>query len=121
MVADCWTMANLKTAEAGQLAGKPSIRGLLWSVHDAGVGNAGIGDAERSTLSEKEDFQAVSGFFASVPERILVLKLPGVKKLAPAGLGARKQQKQRSEPGNGNQERERLRYECAWPVCDLLL
>jgi uncharacterized protein (DUF433 family) len=58
--------------------GKPCIRGLRFSVYDLASCLAS-GMTEEQILRdfpylEKEDFQAVYKFFASIPERIAVLE-----------------------------------------------
>ena len=66
------------TVEAGNMGGKPCIRGLRFSVYDL-ASYLASGMTEEQILSdfpylEKEDFQAVYQFFASIPERISVLE-----------------------------------------------
>jgi uncharacterized protein (DUF433 family) len=66
------------TVEAGKMGGKPCIRGLRFSVYDL-ASYLASGMTEEQILREfpyleKEDFQAVYDFFASIPERIAVLE-----------------------------------------------
>jgi uncharacterized protein (DUF433 family) len=66
------------TAETGKMGGKPCIRGLRFTVYDL-ASYLASGMTEEEILAgfpylEKEDFQAVYKFFASVPERIAVLE-----------------------------------------------
>ena len=66
------------TVEAGKMGGKPCIRGLRFSVYDL-ASYLASGMTEEQILIEfpyleKEDFQAVQEFFASIPERIAVLE-----------------------------------------------
>jgi uncharacterized protein (DUF433 family) len=66
------------TVEACKMGGKPCIRGLRFSVYDL-ASYLASGMTEEQILSEfpyleKEDFQAVYDFFASIPERIAVLE-----------------------------------------------
>ncbi len=56
------------TVEPGKMGGKPCIRGLRFTVYDL----ASI--LRDFPYLEKEDFQAVYEFFASIPERISVLE-----------------------------------------------
>jgi len=67
------------TVEAGKMGGKPCIRGLRFSVYDL-ASYLASGMTEEQILREfpyleKEDFQAVYDFFASIPERIAVLEV----------------------------------------------
>jgi uncharacterized protein (DUF433 family) len=60
------------TVEAGKMGGKPCIRGLRFSVYDP-ASYLASGMTEEQILRdfpylEKEDFQAVYEFFASIPE-----------------------------------------------------
>src|ERR1035441_9795302 len=74
-------MANLNpriTVEPGKMGGKPCIRGLRFTVYDV-ASYLASGMSEDEILKdfpylEKEDFQAVYEFFASIPERISVLE-----------------------------------------------
>ena len=74
-------MANLNpriTVEPGKMGGKPCIRGLRFTVYDM-ASYLASGMSEDQILQdfpylEKEDFQAVYAFFASIPERITVLE-----------------------------------------------
>jgi len=74
-------MANLNpriTVEPGKMGGKPCIRGLRFTVYDM-ASYLASGMSEDEILKdfpylEKEDFQAVYEFFASIPERISVLE-----------------------------------------------
>ena len=66
------------TVEAGKMGGKPCIRGLRFTVYDL-ASYLASGMTEDEILRdfpylEKEDFQAVYEFFASIPERIAVLE-----------------------------------------------
>lgn len=66
------------TVEAGKMGGKPCIRGLRFTVYDL-ASYLASGMTEEEILKEfpyleKEDFQAVYEFFASIPERIAVLE-----------------------------------------------
>jgi uncharacterized protein (DUF433 family) len=66
------------TVEPGKMGGKPCIRGLRFTVYDLAAYLAS-GMTEDEILKdfpylEKEDFQAVYEFFASIPERIAVLE-----------------------------------------------
>lgn len=66
------------TVEAGKMGGKPCIRGLRFTVYDL-ASYLASGMTEKEILKEfpyleKEDFQAVYEFFASIPERIAVLE-----------------------------------------------
>lgn len=74
-------MVNLSsriTVEAGKMGGKPCIRGLRFTVYDlASYLASGMTEEEILTelpYLEKEDFQAVYEFFASIPDRIAVLE-----------------------------------------------
>jgi uncharacterized protein (DUF433 family) len=74
-----WSMPELNpriTVEAGKMGGKPGIRGLRFTVYDLASYLASGMSEEQILLEfpylEKEDFQAVYGFFASIPERIAV-------------------------------------------------
>ncbi len=74
-------MADLSsriTVEAGKMGGKPCIRGLRFTVYDlASYLASGMTEEEILTefpYLEKEDFQAVYEFFASIPDRITVLE-----------------------------------------------
>lgn len=66
------------TVEAGKMGGKPCIRGLRFTVYDlASYLASGMTEEEILTefpYLEKEDFQAVYEFFASIPDRIAVLE-----------------------------------------------
>ena len=66
------------TVEPGKMGGKPCIRGLRFTVYDlASYLASGMTEAEilaEFPYLEKEDFQAVYQFFASLPERIAVLE-----------------------------------------------
>jgi uncharacterized protein (DUF433 family) len=66
------------TVEPGKMGGKPCIRGLRFTVYDlASYLASGMTEDEilkDFTYLEKEDFQAVYEFFASIPERITVLE-----------------------------------------------
>jgi len=66
------------TVEAGKMGGKPCIRGLRFTVYDlASYLAAGMTEADilkEFPYLEKDDFQAVYEFFASIPERIAVLE-----------------------------------------------
>jgi len=74
-------MANLNpriTLDAGKMDGKPCIRGLRFTVYDL-ASYLASGMTEDDILMEfpyleKEDFQAVYEFFASIPERVAVLE-----------------------------------------------
>jgi uncharacterized protein (DUF433 family) len=74
-------MADLNariTVEAGKMGGKPCIRGLRFTVYDL-ASYLASGMTEDQIMSEfpyieKEDFQAVYEFFASIPERMSVLE-----------------------------------------------
>ena len=74
-------MADLNpriTVEPGKMGGKPCIRGLRFTVYDL-ASYLASGMTEEEILRdfpylEKEDFQAVYEFFASIPERIAVLE-----------------------------------------------
>jgi len=74
-------MANLNpriTVDAGKMGGKPCIRGLRFTVYDL-ASYLASGMTEDDILMEfpyleKEDFQAVYEFFASIPERVAVLE-----------------------------------------------
>jgi uncharacterized protein (DUF433 family) len=66
------------TVEPGKMGGKPCIRGLRFTVYDL-ASYLASGMTEDEILAdfpylEKEDFQAVYEFFASIPERIAVLE-----------------------------------------------
>ena len=66
------------TVEAGKMGGKPCIRGLRFTVYDV-ASYLASGMSEEEILKdfpylEKEDFQAVYEFFASIPERISILR-----------------------------------------------
>ena len=66
------------TVEPGKMGGKPCIRGLRITVYDL-ASYLASGMTEDEILRdfpylEKEDFQAVYEFFASIPERIAVLE-----------------------------------------------
>jgi len=74
-------MADLNariTVEAGKMGGKPCIRGLRFTVYDlASYLASGMTEDEilrEFPYLEKEDFQAVYEFFASIPERMSVLE-----------------------------------------------
>jgi len=65
------------TVEPGKMGGKPCIRGLRFTVDVASYLASGM--TEEETLRdfpylEKDDFRAVYEFFASLPERIAVLR-----------------------------------------------
>jgi uncharacterized protein (DUF433 family) len=66
------------TVESGKMGGKPCIRGLRFTVYDlASYLASGMTEEEILTefpYLEKEDFQAVYEFFASIPDRIAVLE-----------------------------------------------
>jgi len=66
------------TVDAGKMGGKPCIRGLRFTVYDlASYLASGMTEDEilmEFPYLEKEDFQAVYQFFASIPERIAVLE-----------------------------------------------
>ena len=66
------------TLEPGKMGGKPCIRGLRFTVYDLASSLAsGMTEAEilrDFPYLEKEDFQAVYEFFASIPERITILE-----------------------------------------------
>jgi uncharacterized protein (DUF433 family) len=76
-------MASLNpriTVEPGKMGGKPCIRGLRFTVYDL-ASYLASGMTEDEILKdfpylEKEDFQAVYEFFASIPEAGVVLKPP---------------------------------------------
>ena len=64
--------------EAGKMGGKPCIRGLRFTVYDL-ASYLASGMTEEQILREfpyleKEDFQVVYEFYASIPERIAVLE-----------------------------------------------
>jgi uncharacterized protein (DUF433 family) len=63
---------------AGKMGGKPCIRGLRFTVYDlASYPASGMTEDEilaEFPCLEKEDFQAVYQFFASIPERIAVIE-----------------------------------------------
>ena len=66
------------TVEHGKMGGKPCIRGLRFTVYDL-ASYLASGMTEEQILREfpyleKEDFQAVYDYFASIPERIAVLE-----------------------------------------------
>ena len=66
------------TVEAGKMGGKACPRGLRFTVYDL-ASYLASGMTEDEILKEfpyleKEDFQAVYEFFASIPERIAVLE-----------------------------------------------
>ena len=66
------------TVERGKMGGKPCIRGLRFTVYDL-ASYLASGMTEDEILRdfpylEKEDFQAVYEFFASLPERTAVLE-----------------------------------------------
>ena len=66
------------TVEPGKMGGKPCIRGLRFTVYDV-ASYLASGMTEEEILKEfpyleKEDFQAVFEFFASLPDRIAVLE-----------------------------------------------
>jgi uncharacterized protein (DUF433 family) len=74
-------MGNLNpriTVEPGKMGGKPCIRGLRFTVYDlASYLASGMSEEEilrEFPYLEKDDFKAVYGFFASIPERISVLE-----------------------------------------------
>jgi uncharacterized protein (DUF433 family) len=75
------SMASLNpriTVEPGKMGGKPCIRGLRFTVYDL-ASYLASGMTEDEILRdfpylEKEDFQAVYEFFASIPERIAMLE-----------------------------------------------
>ena len=66
------------TVEPGKMGGKPCIRGLRFTVYDlASYLASGMTEDEilrEFPYLEKDDFQAVYRFFASIPERIAVLE-----------------------------------------------
>ncbi len=74
-----YEMAGLNpriTVQPGKMGGKPCIRGLRFTVYDL-ASYLASGMTEDEILKdfpylEKEDFQAVYEFFASIPERIAV-------------------------------------------------
>jgi uncharacterized protein (DUF433 family) len=73
-----YTLNPRITVEAGKMGGKPCIRGLRFSVYDL-ASYLASGMTEEQILHEfpyleKEDFQAVYDFFASIPERIAVIE-----------------------------------------------
>jgi uncharacterized protein (DUF433 family) len=75
------SMADLNpriTVDAGKMGGKPCIRGMRFTVYDlASYLASGMTEDEILTdfpYLEKEDFQAVYEFFASIPERVAVLE-----------------------------------------------
>ena len=62
------------TVEPGKMGGKPCIRGLRFTVYDL-ASYLASGMTEEEILKdfpylEKEDFQAVYEFFASIPENL---------------------------------------------------
>ena len=66
------------TLETGKMGGKPCIRGLRFTVYDL-ASYLASGMSEEEILKEfpyleKEDFQSVYQFFASIPDRIAVLE-----------------------------------------------
>lgn len=66
------------TMETGKMGGKPCIRGLRFTPYDL-ASYLASGMTEDQILHEfpyleKEDFQAVYEFFASLPERITVVE-----------------------------------------------
>ncbi len=66
------------TVEPGKMGGKPCIRGLRFTVYDV-ASYLASGMTEDEILREfpyleKEDFQAVYEFFASLPERMTVFE-----------------------------------------------
>jgi len=66
------------TVEPGKMGGKPCIRGLRFTVYDL-ASYLAAGMTEDEILKdfpylEKEDFQAVYEFFASLPDRMSVLE-----------------------------------------------
>jgi uncharacterized protein (DUF433 family) len=75
-------MGNLNpriTVEPGKMSGKPCIRGLRFTVYDI-ASYLASGMSEEEILRdfpylEKEDFQAVYEFFASIPDRISSLEV----------------------------------------------
>jgi uncharacterized protein (DUF433 family) len=74
-------MADLNpriTVESGKMGGKPCIRGLRLTVYDlASYLASGMTEdeiLEEFPYLERQDFQAVYEFFASIPERIAVLE-----------------------------------------------
>ncbi len=75
------SMAGLNpriTVEAGKMGGRPCIRGLRFTVYDL-ASYLASGMTEDQILKEfsyleKEDFQAVYEFFASIPESIAVFE-----------------------------------------------
>ena len=75
------------TVDPGKMGGKPCIRGLWFTVYDL-VSYLASGMTEEDILREfpcleKEDFQAVYGFFASLPERMSVIEVARDENLAP--------------------------------------
>jgi uncharacterized protein (DUF433 family) len=74
-------MSNLNpriTVEPGKMGGKPCIRGLRFTVYDLASYLASGMSEDQILLDfpylEREDFQSVYEFFASIPERISVLE-----------------------------------------------
>ena len=68
------------TVEPGKMGGKPCIRGLRFTVYDL-ASYLASGMTEEEILKdfpylEKEDFQAVYEFFASIPAAGVALKPP---------------------------------------------
>src|SRR5712664_8055 len=59
--------------EPGKMGGKP-LRGLRFTVYDLASGMTEEEILRDFPYLEKEDFQAVYEFFASIPERIAVLE-----------------------------------------------
>jgi uncharacterized protein (DUF433 family) len=56
------------------MGGKPCIRGLRFTVYDLASGMTEEAILRDFPYLEKEDFQAVYEFFASIPERIALLE-----------------------------------------------
>ena len=87
-------MADLNpriTVEPGKMGGKPCIRGLRFTVYDL-ASYLASGMTEDEILRdfpylEKEDFQAVFEFFASIPKGSPCLKLLVDENLAPRLAG----------------------------------
>jgi uncharacterized protein (DUF433 family) len=77
-VAQRVNLSSRIAVEAGKMGRKPCIRGLRFTVYDlASYLASGMTEEEiptEFTYLEKEDFQAVYEFFASIPDRIAVLE-----------------------------------------------
>jgi len=73
-----YTLNPRISVEPGKLGRKPCIRGLRFSVYDVASYLASEMTEEQILHDfphlEKEDFQAVYEFFASIPETISVLE-----------------------------------------------